>query len=188
MNIGFAISGSFCTHERILKEVELLCQKGHNIIPILSTNSATTDTRFGKAEDLKRKLEEITKNKPILSIVEAEPIGPKGLIDVLVIAPCTGNTLAKLANAITDTPITMVAKAHLRNNKPIVIGISSNDALGLSIKNIATLLAAKNIFFIPFGQDDPIKKPNSLISDFSLIENTIEEAMKGRQIQPILLK
>lgn len=188
MNLGFAITGSFCTHEKILKEIENLISLGYNILPILSTNVATLDTRVGTAESFIKKIREITGNEPIKTIQDAEPIGPKGIIDVLVIAPCTGNTLAKLANAITDTPVTMITKAHLRNNKPVIIGISTNDGLSLNLKNIAQLMSAKNIFFIPFGQDEPIKKPNSLVADFSKIDATIKEASKGKQIQPILLK
>lgn len=188
MNLGFAITGSFCTHEKILKEMKHLIDLGYNIIPILSTNVATLDTRVGTCESIIKRIREITGKEPIKTIQEAEPIGPKGMIDILVVAPCTGNTLAKIANAITDTPVTMITKAHLRNNKPVIIGVSTNDGLGLNLKNIAQLMTTKNMFFIPFGQDDPIKKPNSLVADFSKIDDTIKEAIIGKQIQPILLK
>lgn len=187
-NIGFAITGSFCTHDRILIEIERLKKKGYNIIPILSEIVQNTDTRFGEAKKFVSKLEEITENRCVRTIVEAEPIGPKNLIDILVVAPCTGNTLSKLANAITDDAVTMVAKAHIRNNKPVVLGVSTNDALGFNAKNIAVLLNAKNFFFVPFGQDDYEKKPKSLICDWNLIEETILFALENKQIQPILLK
>jgi len=188
LNIGFGITGSFCTHALILNEIKKLVEKGYNIIPILTDNVLSTSTRFGTASDFVSEIENITNNKVVSTIVEAEPIGPKNLIDILVIAPTTGNTLGKLANAITDNAVTMVFKAHVRNNKPVVIGISSNDALGLNLKNIATLLNTKNIYFVPFTQDDPIKKPKSLIADYSKIEETIERALKGEQIQPLLIK
>ena len=188
LNIGFGITGSFCTHEKILIEIENLVNKGHNVIPILTDKVLTTSTRFGSSEEFIKRVEKITQNKVVSNIVEAEPIGPKNLIDILVIAPTTGNTLGKLANAITDNAVTMVFKAHIRNNKPVVIGISTNDALGLNLKNIATLLNAKNIFFVPFGQDDPMKKPKSLIADYSKIEETIEFALRGEQVQPLLLR
>lgn len=188
LNIGFGITGSFCTHEKILIEIENLVNKGHNVIPILTDKVLTTSTRFGSSEEFIKRVKKITQNKVVSNIVEAEPIGPKNLIDILVIAPTTGNTLGKLANAITDNAVTMVFKAHIRNNKPVVIGISTNDALGLNLKNIATLLNAKNIFFVPFGQDDPMKKPKSLIADYSKIEETIEFALRGEQVQPLLLR
>lgn len=188
LTIGFGITGSFCTHDLILNEIKNLVEKGYKIIPILTDKVLTTSTRFGTAQDFILKIENLTGNKVVSTIVEAEPIGPKNLIDILVVAPTTGNTLAKLANAITDNAVTMVFKAHVRNNKPVVIGISSNDALGLNLKNIATLLNTKNIYFVPFAQDDPIKKPKSLIADYSKIEETIEGALKGEQIQPLLIK
>lgn len=186
--IGFAITGSFCTHDRILKVMEDLVGKGYELLPIFSNSVKNIDTRFGSAKDFYDKVVKITGKTPIYDIVAAEPVGPKGMIDVLVVAPCTGNTLSKLANAITDTAVTMVAKAHLRNNKPLVIAVSSNDALGLNFKNLATLMGTKNVYFVPFGQDDAIKKPKSLIADWNLIEDTIISAMKGEQIQPLLLK
>lgn len=186
-NIGFAITGSFCTFDKILDEIQTLVDKGYNIIPILSFAVLNTDTRFYKAKEFYERIKDITKNTPIDSLASAEPVGPKNLIDVLVVAPCTGNTLAKLANAITDTPVTMVAKAHMRNYKPLIIAISSNDALGLNLKNIAALMTAKNTYFVPFRQDDPFNKPKSLISDMKLIEKTMEKAVAGEQLQPILI-
>lgn len=187
-NIGFAITGSFCTHQKILEIIKDLVDKGYNIIPIFSEKVSTTDTRFGTAKDFKDKIINLTNRHPIESIVDAEPLGPKEMIDVLVVAPCTGNTLAKLANAIIDNAVTMATKAHLRNNKPVVIGLSSNDALGLNLKNIATLIVTKNVYFVPFGQDNPEKKPKSLIADYNQIEKTMLEAIAEKQIQPILLK
>lgn len=187
-NIGYAITGSFCTHAVILDSVKELVSKGYNILPIITNSVASTDTRFGTAIDFINSLKLITGNTPIDNIVSAEPVGPNNLIDVLVVAPCTGNTLSKLANAITDNAVTMVAKSHLRNNKPVVIGISTNDALGLNSYNLAKLINSKNIYFVPFSQDDAFKKPKSLIADWSLIEDTVLEAMQGKQIQPILKK
>lgn len=188
IKVGFAITGSFCTHEKILKILKDLVEKGYDILPIFSYSVKNTDTRFGTAKDFYEKVVKITGKTPVDTIVGAEPIGPKNMIDILVVAPCTGNTLSKLANAITDTPPTMVAKAHLRNNKPLVVAVSSNDALGLNMKNLATLMSTKNIYFVPFGQDDAIKKPKSLIADYDLVEKTILYALKQEQIQPILLK
>ena len=188
LNIGFGITGSFCTHKLILEEIKILVEKGYNIIPILSDSVQKFSTRFGRKENFISEIERITGNVVVSNIVEAEPIGPNNLIDVFVVAPTTGNTLSKLANAITDNAVTMVFKSPVRNNKPVVVGISSNDGLGLNLKNIATLLNTKNIYFVPFGQDDPVKKPKSLIADYSKIEDTILSAVKGEQIQPLLLR
>ena len=188
MNVGFGITGSYCTHNLILKSLKELVDKGYNVYPIITKNVEKYDTRFGNSHDFITKLKEITKNEVITNIVEAEPFGPKNLIDVLVIAPCTGNTLAKLANAITDNAVTMVAKSIMRNNKPVVIGVSTNDGLGLTMCNIAKLLNNKNFYFVPFKQDDPQNKPKSLIADWTLIEETICEALKGNQIQPVFAK
>ncbi len=185
MNIGFAITGSFCTHNEIINEIKKLVEKGYNVLPIVTEKVYTTDTRFGLAKDFINNLEQITGNGVVHNIVGAEPIGPKGMIDVLVVAPCTGNTLAKLANAITDNAVTMTAKSLMRNNKPVVIGVSSNDVLGLNMKNFATLLNTKNVFFVPMRQDDPQKKPKSLIAFWQEIEETIISALKGEQLQPI---
>lgn len=187
-NIGFGITGSFCTQDKILDEIKKLVEKGYKVLPIVTPAVGHLDTRFGEAEAFLEALEEATGNPVIASLVDAEPVGPNNLIDVLVIAPCTGNTLSKLANAITDNALLMVAKSHLRNNKPVVVGISTNDALGLNLPNLAKLINAKNIFFVPFGQDEPLKKPKSLISDFSLIEETIIKAEQGEQLQPMILK
>ncbi len=185
--IGFAITGSFCTHDKIIPVVEKLVNSGANVIPIISEITSCTDTRFGTAADFKKKLVEITKNEIIDSVVTAEPIGPKKLLDILVIAPASGNTIAKLANAITDSTVTMAAKAHLRNESPLVIGISTNDGLGGNAKNIGLLLNINNIYFVPFGQDDAIKKSKSLVADFNLIPDTLEKALEGKQIQPLLI-
>lgn len=186
-NIGFAITGSFCTHQTILKHIKDLKNKGYNIIPIVSPIVYETDTRFGKAKDFLKNLEEISRNKVVSTIIDAEPLGPENKIDVLVIAPCTGNTLAKLGLGITDNALLMTAKSHLRNNKPIVIGVSTNDALGQNLKNIATLLNSKNVFFVPFAQDNPTEKPKSLVAKWEFLEETIKKAMKNIQIQPLLV-
>ena len=186
MNIGIGITGSFCTHARILEEIQLLKDKGYNIIPIVTNSVLNTDTRFGKAKEFLKKLEEITQNKVVSNIIDAEPLGPSGKIEALLIAPCTGNTLSKLANAITDNAVLMTAKALMRNNKPIIIGLSSNDSLGLNLQNIAKLMNTKGIYFIPFGQDDCEKKPKSLIAKWNKTEETLLSAMQGKQLQPLL--
>ncbi len=187
MKIGLAITGSFCTYEKILEQVDILTSLGHTIIPIVSKAVKNLDTRFGKAENFIKELENKTQHKVVCDIIGAEPLGPSNAFEVLAIAPCTGNTLAKLATGISDDAVTMSAKAHLRNYKPLVIAISTNDALGLNLKNIATLLNEKNVYFVPFKQDDPIKKPKSMVSDLSQLLPTIELAIKGEQIQPIIL-
>lgn len=184
--IGVAFTGSFCTYEKVFQELNKLTEAGANVHTIFSNASQTLDSRFGAADDFLRRAEEITKNKPILTIPEAEPIGPKSCLDILVIFPCTGNTIAKLANGITDTPVLMAAKAHLRNNKPLLISISTNDALGMNMKNIGLLLNTKHIYFIPFGQDAPEKKPNSMIAHTELLIPSIEAALMGRQYQPVI--
>lgn len=185
-NIGVAFTGSFCTYEKVFKELEKLAEEGANIQTIFSDASRTLDSRFGRAKDFVKKAEEMTGNKPMMTIPEAEPIGPGSLLDILVIFPCTGNTIAKLANGITDTPVLMAAKAHLRNNKPLLISISTNDAMGINMKNIGLLLNAKNIYFIPFGQDNPKTKPNSMIAHTELLIPALEAALEGRQYQPII--
>lgn len=185
--IGLAITGSFCTFSKIFDKIDELIKNGAEVLPIFSYNAANIDTRFGKAKDWIEKIEVLTGNKAILTIPDAEPIGPKNLIDILVIAPCTGNTLGKLANAITDTPVLMAAKAHIRNEKPIVIGVSTNDALAMNAKNLGLLLNTKYYYFIPFGQDNPENKKTSMISDFELIIPTIEMALDGKQLQPIII-
>lgn len=185
-NVGFAITGSFCTFDKIIKELENLKEEGANIIPILSFHAGSMDTRFGKASDFKKKIEDITGNPLILTIEDAEPIGPKNLLDVLIIAPCTGNTIAKLSNGITDTPVLMAAKSHMRNNKPLVISISTNDALGLNFTNIGQMLNTKGIYFVPFAQDNYEQKPKSMVAKTELIIKTLENALDGVQIQQLL--
>ncbi|MGE4485813.1 MAG: dipicolinate synthase subunit B [Oscillospiraceae bacterium] len=186
LRAGLALCGSYCTYDRTMAAAEKLVGR-YDLMAIMSENAASTDTRFGKAADFIQKLEAFTGKPVITSIATAEHIGPKALLDVLVIAPCTGNTLAKLALGITDTSVTMAAKAHLRNGRPVVIAVSTNDGLSGSASNIGALLGRKNVYFVPFGQDDPVKKPCSLVADFTRIEDTIENALEGRQIQPILL-
>ena len=186
MNIGFAMCGSFCTFSKVFPIMEILAEE-HKLFPILSTAVCTTDSRFGKAESFIAFSERICNRSVIRSIGDAEPIGPKKLLDTLVIAPCTGNTPAKLAHGIADGPVTMAAKSHLRNGRPVIIAVSTNDALGAAAENIGKLLARKNYYFVPFRQDDAENKPTSMVADFSLIPQTITSAMEGRQLQPILL-
>lgn len=186
MKIGFAFCGSFCNHPELLKLYEDIARE-HEIVPILSENAAKYSTRFGTAEDFVTRVEALAGRRAVRNIVEAEPLGPQGAMEVLVIAPCTGNTLAKLAYGITDSAVTMAAKAHLRNGKPLVIAFSTNDGLSGSAENIARLLNRKNVYFVPFGQDDAAKKPRSLQADFSLIGETAEAALRGWQLQPILV-
>ena len=185
-HIGVAFTGSFCTYENVFTELKKLVEQGATVQTIFSNASQSLDSRFGNASDFVKKAEEITKVAPMLSIPQAEPIGPKGFLDILVLFPCTGNTIAKLANGITDTPVLMAAKAHLRNNKPLLISISTNDALGINMKNIGMLLNSKNIYFIPFGQDNPAKKPNSMIAHTQLLIPSLEAALSGRQYQPVI--
>ena len=186
--VGFALCGSFCTHKEVLQELEAICREYETVLPIVSPVCQTTDTRFGKAEDFLAQVERLTGHTVVGSIREAEPIGPKKLLDVLVIAPCTGNTLAKLAAGITDTPVTMAAKAHLRTDRPVVGAAATNDGLSAAARNIGELLVRKTYYFVPFGQDDPEKKPCSLMADFSLIGDTVQAALEGRQLQPVLLR
>ncbi|MBQ7638305.1 MAG: dipicolinate synthase subunit B [Clostridia bacterium] len=188
LKIGFALTGSFCTFKRVIPVIKSLKEAGHELIPIMSFNAYGTDTRFGRAEEFISEIEDITKNKIISTLAAAEPIGPKKLLDVLVIEPCTGNTLAKLACGIADTPVTLAAKSHLRNQRPLLIAISSNDALAGAAKNIGTLQNFKNVFFVPYTQDDPNEKPNSIVADFEKTAAAIDHAMAGRQIQPVLIK
>lgn len=184
--IGFAMCGSFCTFKKAVAVMEMLTQTGANIIPIMSEMSYNTDTRFGKAEDFRLNIKNMTGNDIISTIKDAEPIGPKNLLDLLVVLPCTGNSLAKIANGIADTSVTMAVKAHLRNQKPVLIAVSTNDGLGTAAKNIGTLLNSKNLYFLPFSQDDYISKPNSLVADFEKLNDAIEAAFDGRQLQPLL--
>jgi len=187
VKIGFALTGSSCNFKNVFAELEKLAKSGADIYPIISPAVDTFDTRYGTAQEWKDKLREITGKELIKTIVEAEPVGPKLNLDVLIVAPCTGNTLAKLANAITDTSVTMACKAHLRNQRPLVLAFASNDGLGANAKNIGMLLNMKNIYFVPFGQDDAINKPNSLIAKWEMLQPTIEEALLKKQIQPLLV-
>ncbi len=186
--VGFAICGSFCTHERVLRELERLCGEYESVVPIVSETVCATDTRFGAARELLDTVERLTGRKAVSTIREAEPIGPKKLLDVLVVAPCTGNTLGKLSCGITDTAVTMAVKAHLRNERPVVLAVASNDGLSGAARNLGELLVRKNIYFVPFGQDDPAGKPCSLVADFSRIGDTVRSALEGRQLQPLLLR
>ncbi len=187
VRVGFAMTGSFCTFAKTIPQVQILVNEGAEIFPIISESVNEFDTRFGMAEDLKNNLQSITGKKPINTIVDAEPIGPKALLDILVIAPCTGNTISKIANAITDGPVTMACKAHLRNMRPVVIAVSTNDGLSANAKNIGTLLNMKNIYMVPFGQDDPIKKCTSLVADFDQLLPAVLSALQNSQLQPILI-
>ena len=184
--VGFAVCGSFCTHAKAMEALEQVKARFSTVIPIVSECTAATDTRFGPAHELMREMERICDRRVISSIREAEPIGPKKLLDLLIIAPCTGNTLGKLACGITDTAVTMAAKAHLRNQRPLLIAPSTNDGLTASAPNLGALLSRKYIYFVPFGQDDPVKKPTSLVADFSLVADAVQAALEGRQLQPLL--
>ena len=185
--IGFALCGSFCTFARVIKQIEALKTLGYELLPIMSQTAYSTDTRFGKAEDFVKQIEDICRNKVLHTQTEVEPFGPKAILDALVIAPCTGNTIAKIANGVSDTTVSLAVKAHLRNERPVIVAVSSNDALSANAKNIGTLLNTKNIFLVPFEQDDAVKKPRSLVAVMEQIPQTIELALKGKQIQPILL-
>lgn len=186
MTVGFALCGSFCTYAKVFPVMRTLTER-NTVIPIFSFTSASTDSRFGKCEEFLQNARKICGCKPLQSIADVEPIGPKKLLDVLVIAPCTGNTLAKLAHSIADTPVTMAAKSHLRNGRPVIIAISTNDALAGAAENIGKLLARKHYYFVPFRQDDAEKKPTSIVADFEMIPQTIASAQEGKQIQPLLL-
>ena len=185
--LGFAMCGSFCTHRQVLDTLTELADT-YDIVPILSEICTRADTRFGKAAELREELKRVTGREPITDVVGAEPIGPKALLDVLLVAPCTGNTAAKLAAGITDGPVTMAAKAHLRNGRPVVLALASNDGLSAGARNIGELLVRKGYYFVPFGQDDPQKKPTSLVADFSQTAAAVAAALEGRQIQPILVE
>ena len=185
--IGFAICGSYCTHKYAIEQLKKLTQAGHEIVPVMSENVWMTDTRFGKATELVEKIENICGRKVIHTIVDAEPIGPQMSLDAMIICPCTGNTLAKMSAGITDTAVTMAAKAHLRSNRPLVIALASNDALSANLKNIGQMLLRKFVYFVPLYQDDPQMKPHSLIADFSLLSPTLEYALSGKQYQKIFI-
>ena len=186
MNIGFAMCGSFCTFRNTFPIIEELATQ-HCLIPILSFNASTIDSRFGTAQSHIQRLIEICDKPPLRTIAEVEPIGPKKLLDALIIAPCTGNTLSKLAHSIADTPVTMAAKSHLRNGRPILVAVSTNDALAGAAENIGKLLSRKHYYFVPFGQDDPQGKPASLVADFNKIPQALDAALEGHQLQPIIL-
>lgn len=186
VKIGFAMCGSFCTFSKAIAEMENLLNNGFDVQPIMSFNAYNLDTKFGKAKDFINKIEKMCEKQIIHTIQDAEPIGPNKMVDLMLVAPCTGNTLAKLCNAVTDTPVTMAVKSHLRIQRPVVIALASNDALGASAQNIGRILNTKNIFLTPLSQDDFLKKPQSLVANFNLILNIVEKALVGKQIQPIL--
>ncbi len=187
VKLGLAICGSYCTYDKVFKAAEGL-KDDYELVPIMSENAAKTDSRFGTAYEHRQRLREICGREPVCTIKDAEPLGPAEPLDIILIAPCTGNTLGKLAHGITDSAVLMAAKAHMRNGKPLLIALSTNDGLTGSAENIARLLNRKNVYFVPFGQDNPQKKPYSLQADFALLKDSIEEALKGKQIQPILRK
>lgn len=186
MNIGFALCGSFCTFHRVFPIMEQLSRE-HSVVSIFSPVSYTTDTRFGTAQEHIRKAATICGKDPLYTVAQVEPFGPKKLLDALIVAPCTGNTLAKLAHGIADTSVTMAVKSHLRNGRPVIIAVSTNDALSGAAENIGRLLVRKNYYFVPFGQDDAFGKPASMVADFDQIPQTLAAALEGRQIQPLLL-
>ncbi|MET3576767.1 dipicolinate synthase subunit B [Bhargavaea ullalensis] len=185
--IGFGITASHCTYEDVIPKIRLFRERGATVVPVATHSVLTAATRFGTGDEWIRRITEEAGAPVITSILEAEPLGPKNPVDCMVVAPMTGNSISRLANAVTDSPVLMAAKATLRNGTPVVIGISTNDALGLNGQNIMKLYNTKNIYFIPFGQDDPVKKPNSLISDFTKMVDTVEAALAGRQLQPVLI-
>lgn len=185
--IGFALTGSFCTFKKAMETLEAVKSRFGDVTPIVSANAAALDTRFGRAQDFLQEMERICDRQVIDTLVKAEPLGPKKLLDALVICPCTGNTLAKLAAGIADTPVTLAAKAHLRNGRPVIVAVSTNDGLASAAKNIGSLLDKKHLYFVPFRQDDPEKKPTSLVADFSLVPDTISAALTGHQLHPLLL-
>ncbi|MNW23559.1 Dipicolinate synthase subunit B [compost metagenome] len=186
--VGYAITGSHCTFEEVMPVIQRFVDSGAKVIPIVSNTVMTTDTRFGTSQSWQKQLKDITGNDIISTIVEAEPLGPSQLLDVLVIAPCTGNSISRLANAMTDSPVLMAAKAQMRNGRPLVLAISTNDGLGLNAANIAKLLVAKNIYFVPFGQDNPQQKPNSLVAKMSSIPEACYAAIQGQQLQPMIIE
>jgi dipicolinate synthase subunit B len=187
VNVGFAFTGSFCTHGDVIKVLQDLVNEGAQVTPIVSESVKNWDTRFGAAKDFLEKIQVITGKKVLSSIVEVEPIGPKSLLDIMVVAPCTGNTMSKIANGITDTPVTMAVKSHLRNQKPALLSLATNDALGGSSKNLGVLMNSKNIYFVPFYQDDPTKKPNSMIASLELLKPALYKALEGKQIEPVVI-
>ncbi|MCL2030774.1 MAG: dipicolinate synthase subunit B [Oscillospiraceae bacterium] len=187
LRAGFAMCGSFCTFEKALSAMRRLREMGADIVPILSERACSTDTRFGAAEDWRARAEALCGRPAIHTLKGAEPIGPKALLDILIVAPCTGNTLGKLSGGVTDTCVTMACKAHTRNGRPLVLAVSTNDGLGVSAKSIGELLTRRGVYFVPFGQDDPAGKPRSLAADLERLPETAEHALRGEQIQPILI-
>lgn len=187
VRVGFAFCGSFCTYDQVMPALERVKARYGDVTPIISEKSAETDSRFGPAHEFIREMERICDKRVIDTIPKAEPIGPKKLLDVLIIAPCTGSTLSRLANGMSDTSVTMAAKAMWRNGRPVVVAVSTNDGLAGSAKNIAALLDKKHVFFVPYRQDDPVGKPTSLVADFTKINDTVDAALQGRQLQPLLL-
>ena len=185
--VGFAFCGSFCTMARAMEALEAVAAQYGQVVPIVSETVAATDTRFGNAHDFMREMERICDRRVIATVKDAEPIGPKKLLDVLVVCPCTGNTLAKLAHGVTDTAVTMAAKAHLRNGGPLVLAVATNDGLAGAAPNLGALLGRKNVYFVPFGQDDCQGKPASLVADFSRVPDAVDAALRGEQLQPVLL-
>ncbi|TBL77781.1 dipicolinate synthase subunit B [Paenibacillus thalictri] len=188
VTVGFALTGSHCTLEEIMPQIQRFIDVGAGVVPIASHSVMTTDTRFGTSENWQKQLKDITGNDIISTIVDAEPLGPSKLLDVLLIAPCTGNTTSKLANAMTEGPVLMAAKAQMRNHRPLVLAISTNDGLGLNSANISKLLITKNVYFVPFGQDNPTAKPNSLVARMDLVVETCEAALQGKQLQPMIIE
>jgi dipicolinate synthase subunit B len=188
IRVGFAVTGSFCTFSKVIPQIDALNKAGYEVVPIMSETAYSSDTRFGTAADFRERISSAAGNKKIIhSIQEAEPIGPKKLLDILVLAPCTGNTLGKLAYGINDTCVTMAAKAHLRNGRPLLIAVSTNDALSASARSIGTLLNTRNVYFVPMRQDDIVKKPASLVADYASIIPAAEAALSGRQIEPLFI-
>ncbi len=187
IKVGYAMCGSFCTIAKSITVMELLNEKGYDLLPIMSETAYSTDTRFGNCKDINQKIQNICKKDIIHSIKDSEPIGPKSMTDIMIVAPCTGNTLGKMSNAITDTSVTMAAKSHLRQKKPLLIALATNDALGASAKNFGRMLNVKNVFFVPMTQDDPVKKPNSLVARFDLIEESMKLALDGKQLEPLFV-
>ncbi len=185
IKLAFSLCGSFCTLSRAIEQMEKLAESGYDILPIMSFNAYSLDTKFGPAKDFINKIENISGKKVLNSLVEVEPIGPKNLADIMLICPCTGNTLSKICRATTDTPVTLGAKSHLRKGRPLVIYLATNDGLSGSAVNVGKALNMKNIYFVPLNQDDPSNKPSSLVSHFDLVDETLQQALLGKQIQPI---
>ena len=186
--IGFGITGSHCTYDIVFPEIEKLVNEGVEVIPIVTSTVKQTETRFGRGEDWIERIEKVTGHHVVDTIVKAEPLGPKMPLDCMVIAPLTGNSMSKLANALTDSPVLMAAKATMRNHRPVVVAISTNDALGLNGLNLMKLMAAKDLYFVPYGQDDPYNKPNSMVARMSMIRETVLSALKGEQFQPVIIE